>query len=315
MIMKILHLEPENYSPQANDILQGLGDVIYGPFTRAELIKNVHDIDVLIVRLGHQIDIDILNKATKLKAIVSATTGLNHIDVQYAEKKDITVLSLKGERGFLDTIHATAEHTFALLLALIRHVPFAHNDVISGRWDRNYFKGSELEEKTLGIIGLGRLGRKVAGYAIAFGMRVVAYDSDVTVSMPDVTMLDLADLAAQSDVVSLHIPSSSKNYHFIDADFYRRVKPGIFVINTSRGDVHNQAALLEGLISGRIRGAALDVLEEEVSGNISASPIVTYARSHSKVILTPHIGGATAESMEKTEVFMARKLAAWLNKT
>lgn len=174
--MRILNLEPDNYNPAARSILSKLGKVTNGPFKRAELKREIEKYDILIVRLGHKIDKEILNNAARLKAIVSATTGLNHIDLKEAEMRNIAVLSLKGEREFLDQIYATAEHTIGLILSLLRNIPAACEEARKGNWNRDAFRGVELHGKTLGIIGYGRLGSKVAHYAQGFGMRVIAND-------------------------------------------------------------------------------------------------------------------------------------------
>lgn len=311
--MRILNLEPDGYSADALKILQSHGDVVYGPLTRDDLLLALPSIDILVVRLGHQIDRKAIEAGKSLKAIVTATTGLNHIDIDAATERNIAVLSLKGEQEFLKTVHATAEHTMALMLALMRRLPFAHQSVMDGQWNRDLFKGGELEGKTLGILGLGRLGSKVAHYAKAFGMRVIAYDTDPSCVFDGVeTVNSAADLARTSDIVSVHIPSNKHNRHFVNVHFLSAMRPGSRIINTARGDVLDQAALISALQSGHLSGAALDVLEEEYQGSMGTSALVEYARGHHNVIITPHIGGATQESMHKTEIFMARKLDAFL---
>lgn len=311
--MRILNLEPDGYSADALKILQSHGDVVYGPMTREDLQSVLPSIDILIVRLGHQIDRSVIQAGVNLKAIVTATTGLNHIDVDAAAERNIAVLSLRGEQEFLKTVHATAEHTMALMLALVRRLPFAHKSVMDGLWDRDLYKGEELEGKTLGILGFGRLGSKVACYAKAFGMRVAAYDTDESLPFEAVEKINSpVALARMSDIVSIHIPSNEQNKHFVNLDFLSSMKPGARLINTARGDVLDQNALLSMLRSGYISGAALDVLEEEYQGSTHQSPLINYAREHENLIITPHIGGATGESMHKTELFMANKLSKFL---
>ncbi len=310
--MKILNLEPEQYSPVANDVLSSLGTVTNGPMSREDLIGSISAYDVVIVRLGHKIDREVIDVGTTLKVIATPTTGLNHIDVDYATKKNIAVLSLKGETEFLSGIHATAEHTMALILSLARHIPHAHNSVLDSIWNRDLFKGIELEGKTIGIIGLGRLGKKVAGYAHAFGMNVISYDTNPFCAAQNAVNVDLDTLLKTSDVVSIHIPSMPENLHFINDVCFEKMKEGVFFINTSRGDVICQSSLLKALQNKKIGAAALDVLEEEYDGVIEQSPLLEYARNNQNLILTPHIGGATYESMYKTEVFIAQKICAWV---
>ena len=171
-MIKILNAEPLNYSEQAHQILQGIGDVTSIQLDQAGLLSRIGEFDVLIIRLAHKIDRSILDAGTHLQAIVTATTGVDHIDVEYAEKKQIEILSLRGEFDFLRTIPATAEHTWALLLSLIRNIPQALASTISGHWDRDQFKGHDLAGRRLGIVGLGRIGGKIAKYGLAFGMQV-----------------------------------------------------------------------------------------------------------------------------------------------
>jgi D-3-phosphoglycerate dehydrogenase len=309
--MKILNLEPQDYSAEARALVEKAGTVENGPLSRTALKKNIKNYDAVIVRLGHKIDKEILDAATNLKAIVTATTGLNHIDTAEAEKRGIEVLSLKGERDFLDTIHATAEHTFALLLSLIRNIPASACDVHDGKWNRDAFKGAELNGRTIGIIGYGRIGSKVAKYAEAFGMNVIAND---ILDIAGVNMTDLNSLLSKSDIVSLHVPYSETTHHMMNRSRFQQMKKGTLFINTARGEIVDEAALLEALQSSHIAGAALDVLQGENSARkswLKNDPLWKYARKRSNLIITPHTGGATYDSMKKTEIFMAQKFLKW----
>lgn len=312
---RILNLEPEGYSSKARAVLQRIGQVDDGPLNRAQLLERIGGFDVLIVRLGHRIDAQVMASAQRLKIIVTATTGLNHIDMDEAQCRGIKVLSLQGERAFLDTIHATAEHTWALLLALLRKLPHAHQHVHSGGWDRDLFKGRELHGRTLGIIGLGRLGTKVAEYGTAFGMRVVGYDINRVPARPsNLEPMDLDKVLSLSDVISLHVNYTLENHAMIGRKELSLMQPGTVLINTSRGDLVDEKALLEALGSGHLGGAALDVLCGEYAGWDASEGMLEYARRHDNLIVTPHLAGCTFESMEKTEMFMAKKLVAHLRK-
>ena len=307
--LQILNLEPEGYSSTARKILDDLGSVDNGPLDRSELKKYISKYDILIVRLGHMIDKEIINKAAKLKVIVSATTGLNHVDTEYAESRGIVVLSLKDERDFLDNVYGTAEHTWALLLALIRGLPHAHQHVMNGEWNRDIFRGYELHSQTLGIIGVGRLGSKVARYGKAFGMKVLGYDIQKPEIVPaGMRLVELDDLLVTSDVVSLHVNLTPQNRFMIGENELKLMKKEAFLINTSRGELINEDALLSSLVHSEIGGAALDVLTGEYSGDKDSDLLIEYARNHSNLIITPHIGGCTFDSMEKTEIFMAKKI-------
>ena len=159
-MISILNAEPRGYCEEARAILKGLGQLTERELSRAELLAQLPGYDALIVRLAHQIDQEVVDRGKGLKAIVTATTGLDHINVEYAQQKGIAVLSLRGETAFLNTVSATAEHTWALLLALLRRIPAAFASVRAGQWDRDHFRGSELDGKRLGLVGLGRHGVK-----------------------------------------------------------------------------------------------------------------------------------------------------------
>jgi len=173
--MRILNAEPEQYSDEARHILSAIGEVTEQRLSQHELVRWVPAFDVLIVRLGLKVDRPVIDAGQRLQAIVTATTGLDHIDTSYAHARNIAVLSLSGETEFLRSIHATAEHTWALLLALLRRIPDATAAVRAGRWDRDAYRGYELFGRRLGILGLGRIGKEVARYGIAFGMQVAAF--------------------------------------------------------------------------------------------------------------------------------------------
>lgn len=289
-------------------MLESLGVVDDGPYERSALLPIIHHYDVLIVRLGHMINREIMQAAPRLKTIVTATTGLNHIDINEAETRGITVLSLQGEREFLNDIYATAEHTWALLLALCRSLPHAYHDVLVKNWDRDKFRGIELHGKTLGILGLGRIGTKVVNYGNAFGMNVIGYNKS-SVEVPEgVRLVSLNKLLQESDIVSIHVNYSSDTHGMFGECEIFSMKKGALLVNTSRGEILDEKALLDGLLTGHLGGAALDVLCGENNGWQNGDPLIAYARSHSNLLITPHIGGCTVESMGKTELFMAHKL-------
>ena len=307
---KILILEPESYSPQALEILRGLGVLELNTLKAPDLPQDIGDYDVVIARLAYRLDASFLEQARNLKVIVSPTTGLNHIAVDAAEKRGIRVLSLKGETDFLKSVTATAELSWGLLLALIRHLPAATEDVLSAEWRRDLFKGHELSGKIIGIIGCGRLGRHVARYAEAFGMRVIINDIK---TVEGYTQVSLDDLLAQADVVSIHASYNESTHNLLGARQFGLMKQGALLTNTARGEIVDEAALLDALESGRLAGAALDVVTGENAGKsdwLHHDPLLAYARAHQNLLITPHIGGATTESMAKTEIFMANKLAA-----
>ena len=311
----VLNAEPDNYSPAARDILQTVGEVWdKRPLTRPQLLSQIPHAHVLIVRLAHHIDAEIITAGRQLQAIVTATTGLDHIDLAAAATQGVAVLSLRGEETFLRTIPATAEHTWALLLALVRHIPAATAAVQRGQWNRDQFRGRDLFGKRLGIIGLGRIGQIVARYAHAFGLDIHAYDPHLMTWPANVAQhLQLDTLLATSDIITLHVPLNENTTHLIGARELGLLPPGALLINTSRGAILDEAALLAALQANQLGGAALDVLAAEVTGTITSQhPLIQYAQTHSNLLITPHIGGATYDSMAMTEIFMAQKLQQFL---
>ena len=312
--LRILNAEPDGYSAAARAILEEIGPVTEAPLSRAEMLAQLPAYDVLIVRLAHQIDRAVLNAGTRLKAVVSATTGLDHIDTEYAASKGVAVLSLRGETAFLDSVWATAEHTWALLLAVLRRIPQAAASVRAGHWDRDLFRGSELAGKRLGIVGLGRVGRKVARYGLAFGTDVAAYSMQTEPWVDGVArMPSLPALLQRSDVLSIHVPLNDETDGLIGARELELLPRGAVLVNTARGRIVDEAALVQALETGRLAAAALDVVDQEREAAArNAGPLLAYARRHDNLLITPHIAGATHESMASTEVFMARKLKAFL---
>ena len=313
--IKILNAESSDYSQEAYSLLLSLGTVNQSDLTRKSLIKLVSGFDVLIVRLRNYIDKEIIDQAVNLKAIVTATTGLNHIDVEYANQKNIKVISLKGEYEFLKTVSATSEHTIGLILSLLRYIPDASNSVKKNIWDRNLFKGNEISGKMFGILGYGRIGTKVAKYAKAFGAKVIVYDiKKIDSKQKEIIIAETIDeLLQNSDILSIHIPFNKSTANLIDKSKIDKMKKTSIIINTSRGEIINEVDLLSALELSQISGAALDVLANEHISPIKQShPLIEYAKTHKNLIITPHIGGATYESMHKTEVFMAKKLSEWI---
>jgi D-3-phosphoglycerate dehydrogenase len=303
--------ESSGFSPKAAALLRDQGDVVLADVDRSDLLSVVGEADVLWVRLRHRIDAEVMAAAPRLQVIVTSTTGLNHIDLEETRRLGIHVLSLRSENEFLAGVRATAEYTIALILSLLRHVPVALAHVKSGGWNRDQFKGSEVFGKTVGVVGYGRLGRIVARYFRGFDTRVLTSDPNVDAASvaPD-ALVPLSQLLQEADVVTLHVNLCAETYGFFGHDQFAAMKQGAWFINTARGELVDESALLGALRSGQLGGAALDVLCEEQSAKMEKNPLVVYARDHDNLIITPHIGGCTAESMEKTELFLAERLAS-----
>ena len=313
----LLQTEPDRFSVEARNLLENFCEIKAGPFTRSQLIEEAKNANVLFVRLQHKIDKEVILAAPNLKVIASATTGLDHIDVKTAQHAGIQIVSLRGEVDFLRTVTATAELSWGLMLSLLRRIPEAYQDVLSGNWQRDLFEGSELKGKTLSIIGMGRLGRMVASYAQAFDVKVVVYDPYVEDLPESVERLSFESVLRQADIVSIHVPLNDETTHMFNEHAFEMMKPTSVLVNTSRGAVINSQSLLKALLENRIAGAALDVLEDEIQGNFTMKDnvLVRYAAKHRNLLLTPHIGGLTIESLKKSECFIARKIEKTLFNT
>ncbi|NSW51318.1 MAG: hydroxyacid dehydrogenase [Anaerolineae bacterium] len=305
---RILIVEPDGYAEEALSIYRQLGTVELGDFGQQPL-PPTKDIDVLVVRLRHQLDAAWLSQTRGLRVIATPTTGLDHIDLTVARQRGIEVISLKGQLAFLRSIHATAEHTWACLLSLIRHIPPACDSVSQGVWNRDAYRGNELFGKTLGILGLGRVGEKVARYGMCFGMTVAAYDPYRENWVEGVERLDsMDDLLASSQILSIHVPLNEETVGLIGESQLRKLPQGAFLLNTARGEVIDEAALLQVLQEGGLAGAALDVICGERQLDFETNPLLNYARENDHLQITPHIAGATFESMMKTEVYIANRV-------
>jgi len=308
---EVVILESDDYSPIALNIINEIGNVrFYDNSSNFET-------NIIVVRLSYHLDRVFLSKFPKLKLIVSPTTGLNHIDLSYCDQMGINVISLKGESDFLSQITATAELTFGLILSLVRNISASHRSVITKReWVRDEFKGRELQDMTLGILGFGRLGQKVAEYAEVFGMKVLANDPFVGTNIfkeKKVTACSKEFLFKESDILTVHVNYEFSNHNLVDCDDFNIMKKGSYFVNTARGELINEEALLQALLSGTLSGAALDVLDNEQDlTSLFSSSLLEYAKVHDNLLITPHIGGCTIESMHKTEVFIAKKLKLFL---
>ena len=307
----IVILDANEIPSIAIDKLSALGELnlqnINHPSKREDVKNHIKKATVLWVALGQKIDEDLLKCAPNLTDVVSVTTGSLHVDLDYLNEKGINFHYLRGEDEFLEQLSATAEHTWALLLGLQRKIFQSYKDVINGEWRRDGFKGRELADQTLGIIGIGRLGRKVASYGNAFGMNIIGYDKNPK-KIPDYISIvsSVKDLVMNSDVISIHIHATPENYNLLSKEILSYLKPDTCLINTSRGEIVDEFELVKLLKIKKIAGYAADVVANELAEN--KTPLQEYAMSSpTNLILTPHIGGFTVESRLKAEIFMAEK--------
>jgi D-3-phosphoglycerate dehydrogenase len=269
------------------------------------LAGELADADAILVRSATFVDAAMMNKAPKLRVIGRAGVGVDNVDLDAATKRGIVVMNTPGGNAV-----AVAEHTFALMLALARHVIRAHSTMHEGKWEKKTLQGSELRGKTLGIVGLGRVGVEVSRRAIAFGMKVVAHDPYVAPSLAqqlNITLGSLDEVFAQSDYITLHVGLTPQTQGMISAEAIRKMKKGARLINCARGELLNEPAVIEALQSGQLGGAALDVYSHEP---LKDSPLATLPN----VILTPHIAGSTHEASEAVGVQIALQVREYLLK-
>lgn len=306
--MKLLITEAKDYSPKALALYAGVANVFFYEPLHGSLEEAVVDMDAMVIRLNYKISRDLICQAPNLKFIISPTTGLDHIDERAAMLQGITLVSLKGETAFLESIPSTAEHTWGLILSLVRKIPFAYNQVVAGHWNRQAFRGNNLKGKKLGIIGLGRVGRQVLKYALAFGMDVTAYDPFLTHWPAQAGRAPkIEPLLQQCDIITLHIPHHHNN-NFLSRPLLEKVKKGAFLINTSRGSVWDEPAVAQLLVSRHLGGVATDVIsQEQEPEQRKQNPLLQLAGRQNNLLITPHLAGATVESMHATEEYTAQK--------
>jgi D-3-phosphoglycerate dehydrogenase / 2-oxoglutarate reductase len=267
------------------------------------LAEQLVSADALIVRSAVQVTADLLAKAQQLRVIGRAGVGVDNIDLDPATHQGIAVMNTPGANAV-----AVAEHTLAMMLAMARHLCRANELTHGGKWEKKSLQGTELRGKTLGIVGLGRIGMEVARRARSFGMTIVAHDPFVSVAMAKeqgIRMSILEDVYATADYLTLHVGLTPQTSGMINADSLKKMKRGMRLVNCARGELVDEAALVDALKEGQIAGAALDVFREEPLTN---SPLAGLAN----VILTPHIGGSTLEAQEAVGYQIALQVKEYL---
>jgi D-3-phosphoglycerate dehydrogenase len=269
-----------------------------------DLAARIGDYEGIVIRSATKLDADLLAKATNLRAIGRAGVGVDNVDVPAATKRGIVVVNAPESN-----VVTAAEHTMALLLSLARNIPQAHASLTAGKWDRSKFSGVELMDKTLGVIGFGRIGQLVAARAQGFGMRVLAFDPYVATERYAQLGVDKAessdDIYAQADFITIHLPKTPETENWLDADAFAKMRDGVRVLNVARGPLIDEHALIDALDSGKVGGAALDVFRSEP---MTESPL--FGRPN--VIVTPHLGASTAEATDRAGFQAAEQVVAAL---
>ncbi len=297
--MKILVSDP--LQEEGLKILRETGNevVLKVGMKEDELISEVSDCDCLIVRSETKVTAKVIEAGKRLKMLGRAGVGVDNIDVKAATRKGIVVMNTPDS----NTI-STAEHTLAMMLAVSRKIPQAYASLKGGKWERKLFIGYELFGKTLGIIGLGRIGKEVAKRAGSFGMNIIGYDpfvcSDIAKSLK-ITLFSLEELFKKSDYITIHTPFSEKTKHLISKKEIEIMKDGVIIINCARGGIIDEAALYEGLTSSKVRAAALDVFEKE-------PPFDSRLLSLENCIFVPHLGASTIEAQKNVGIEIANQI-------
>jgi D-3-phosphoglycerate dehydrogenase / 2-oxoglutarate reductase len=312
---RILLAEPE-FSEAARRILSACGEVVdYG--SDEEFRRHLPDAEALVVGLDVAVRTSLLEQAPRLRVIASRTSQLLHVDVDEARRRGIEILSNEPAAPALRQTSSTAELAIALVLALARNLPWAFESLKQGRWERRRFGGSELQGKTLGLVGFGRLGRRVATYAAALGMDVVVSDPRLTGAEArrlGVESAPLEELLRRADVVSLHASYTPGSPPLLGERQLRALRPSALLVNTARGELVDEEALLDALAHGRLAAAAVDTLrgEEPDGSHLAGNPLVRYAATHDNLLIVPHLGGATAEATERTQIYISERLVEYL---
>jgi len=302
-----LYYDTLQYQPSTLKLIKENFDVVSLPDPNHDSDKILEKVHIAMAPLGFQFNRNKIDRCASLKIIGSSTLSIPHVDIKYAKSKGIKVCYLGNEKDFLETITPTAELTWGLIISVTRKITVAYKAVCNGEWSGRSFGPQTprmLSSMILGIVGLGRLGSLVASYGKAFGMKVYYY-SPTSRNNAYERCATLLELAECSDIVSVHAHRNPDTEGLIGREFIQTMKPGSFIVNTSRGELIDESALLDALVSGHLGGAALDVLAGEYETDFKSifknSPLVKYAGNYDNLIITPHYGGATLDSWVKTQ--------------
>ena len=311
-MIKILYLGPDFGYQAVVARFNSLAEIINVCSSDSTLQDALSDADALVdASMRVQITDEMVKKASRLKIISCATTGSDHIERMEIRKRNISVRTLKEDRELLLNLTSAAEHSWSLLTACSRKLPAAFDHVKSGMWNRENFPGIMLRGKRIGIIGCGRIGTWMGRYANAFGMEVWGYDPYVDPLPENFRRVSLMDLMSECDFITIHIHLTEETKGMISKSCFEVIKPGVVLVNTSRGALIDQDAMLEALKAGRLGAAGLDVLEGEP--DVDNNPLVEYARKHNNLIITPHCGGFSPDAVALVSIHATQKIFNELN--
>ena len=287
-------------------------ECVYQPkITRAEIIDIISDYDGLIIRSKTRVDRELVGHANKLKFVGRAGAGIDNLDEAVLKAMNIRVLNApEGNRN------AVAEHTLGLALALLNNLTIANEQVRQGVWDREGNRGMELASQTIGLLGYGFMGTAVAKKLTALGCKVLVYDKyKRTIDNGLVSSVEMDQIFEEADIFSIHVPLTPETRSMIDLNYLNQFKKSVLIINTARGEVLELEGLLEAMKLGKVRGAGLDVLENEKLNNLTENQQMTFRKliKSSKIILTPHVAGWSLESYKRINEVLAEKIDAEIN--
>jgi D-3-phosphoglycerate dehydrogenase len=298
-------LVKEQIADSGVDLLRMHASVDLGvEWEEGDLRERIADYDGIVIRSATKLTADLIERADRMKVIGRAGIGVDNIDVTAATKRGILVANAPQSN-----IVAAAEHTLALMLALCRNVPQAHMSLVEGRWERSKFGGVEVYEKTLGILGFGRIGQLVAERARGFGMKLIAYDPFISAERYRELAVEKVEtsgeLYARSDIITIHLPKTPETENWLDADAFAQMRDGVRIVNCARGQLLDDAALADAIRSGKVAGAALDVFRDE--------PVTDHPLFGTPgVVVTPHLGASTIEAQDRAGVQVAEQVVAVL---
>ena len=256
-----------------------------------------------------------------LQYVLTPTTGLNNIDMEYCQNKNIKIISLRDVRDKIKNITSTAELSFGLILNLVRNISFVSEKIQKSiTWDRDHYRSRQLSGMTIGIIGFGRVGSQLSKYCQAMDMKILAYDPRLNVDISkfkNVKFVQLCELVSSSDIISIHATLNKSTKCLINKNLLKKFKKGAYLINSARGEIIDEEAVVESLRLGVLRGLAVDVLKGEELGikKIEMSPIIKAKREGFNVIIAPHIGGCTIDAMHMTEEIIATHFKTIIHNT
>jgi D-3-phosphoglycerate dehydrogenase len=305
---RILVTVPIEHLDATRAVLEGVGGVVYLKYPPVEELKAaLKGVHALYPNARTRLDAAVLSAAADLRVISTPSIGTDHIDLEHCRARGIAVFSLATERELMQGVHSTAEHAFALLLALVKRVPWGFSSVLDGKWSAAEFRGCDLQGKTLGIVGFGVIGSQVAVFARAFAMEVLVFDPYAKALPPWARVVGRDELLNRSHVVTLHTPLTPETDGMVGREWFSRMK-GTILVNASRGGVLDEAALLEALEDGRVSAFAADVLRGETAAGMGEHPLVRRARTHGNVLITPHTAGSSLDGQAVTFAHAARRI-------